>query len=234
MSGGSLNYRYFQIEELADDILEQADTQLQKDFANHLYKIAKAAHDIEWVLSKDYTDGDDVESIKQALFRDSDDFKWTEDKVIDFINWYIDLHDLGLNYKLENEDIIKSFKRGDSPSVWKRKNEWQNKTIEELIETLNHIIPKISEHIESNLDNIEYHSAYYRVNEYDIDLKVIINRQLTLDEYCELKRFVVEIELLWMNLINKDCRISFLDCDPDTIDYSVLESDGFMQLKNNK
>jgi hypothetical protein len=45
-------------------------------------------------------------------------FEWTDDKVIDFVNWYIDLHKLGIRYKLENKTIIDSFKNGDSSKIW--------------------------------------------------------------------------------------------------------------------
>lgn len=49
-------------------------------------------------------------------------FDWTDDKVIDFVNWYVELHKLGTRYKLENQTIIESFKNGDKPSIW-HKNE---------------------------------------------------------------------------------------------------------------
>ena len=45
--------------------------------------------------------------------------EWNTNKVIDFVNWYIDLKDLGENIKLENETIIESFLDGDSVDVWK-------------------------------------------------------------------------------------------------------------------
>lgn len=35
---------------------------------------------------------------------------WDENKVIDFVNWYIRLHNLGINYELENRTIIRQFK----------------------------------------------------------------------------------------------------------------------------
>lgn len=44
---------------------------------------------------------------------------WHTDKVIDFVNWYIDLKELGENNKLENKTIIESFLNGDSVDVWK-------------------------------------------------------------------------------------------------------------------
>jgi len=44
---------------------------------------------------------------------------WTTNKVIDFVNWYIDLKELGENNKLENKTIVESFLAGDSVDVWK-------------------------------------------------------------------------------------------------------------------
>ena len=43
---------------------------------------------------------------------------WNDDKVIDFVNWYIDLHKLDFRYTLENRMIIESFKNGDDVSKW--------------------------------------------------------------------------------------------------------------------
>ena len=43
---------------------------------------------------------------------------WNDDKVIDFVNWYIALHKLDFRYTLENKTIIESFKNGDDASKW--------------------------------------------------------------------------------------------------------------------
>lgn len=43
---------------------------------------------------------------------------WDDDKVIDFVNWYIGLHKLDFRYTLENRNLIESFKRGDDVSKW--------------------------------------------------------------------------------------------------------------------
>lgn len=43
---------------------------------------------------------------------------WTDEKVIEFLNWYIELHKLNFVYTLENKSIIESFKNGDDVSVW--------------------------------------------------------------------------------------------------------------------
>lgn len=47
---------------------------------------------------------------------------WDDDKVIDFINWYLELHNLDFRYTLENKSIIESFKNGDDVSKWKEIN----------------------------------------------------------------------------------------------------------------
>ena len=49
-------------------------------------------------------------------------FTWNEDKVIKFVNWYIKLHKLSLNYELENKTIIESFINGDDYKKWW--NDW--------------------------------------------------------------------------------------------------------------
>lgn len=45
---------------------------------------------------------------------------WSDDKVIDFVNWYLKLNKLGFKYTLENNEILESFKRGDDVSLWHR------------------------------------------------------------------------------------------------------------------
>lgn len=37
-------------------------------------------------------------------------FMWTDSMVIDFVNYYINMHDLGIKYTLENQTIIDNFK----------------------------------------------------------------------------------------------------------------------------
>ena len=47
-----------------------------------------------------------------------ENFEWTDKSVIDFVNWFLDLHKLPFRYKLENKDILESFIKGDDFSVW--------------------------------------------------------------------------------------------------------------------
>ena len=68
MSGGSYDYIYSRVETAASDITPT--TPLRKLFKSHLFKVAKALHDIEWVDSGDCCPGDENESIK-ACFGES-------------------------------------------------------------------------------------------------------------------------------------------------------------------
>ena len=65
MSGGSYDYAYARIRELADDI--RPTTALRKAFKRHLHEVAKACEDIEWVDSGDCKGGDENEAIRRVL-----------------------------------------------------------------------------------------------------------------------------------------------------------------------
>lgn len=69
MSGGSWDYFYGRLEEVASRLQCERDP-LRKAFGSHLQKCAKALHDIEWVDSCDCGPGDDVKAIKAALGTD--------------------------------------------------------------------------------------------------------------------------------------------------------------------
>lgn len=64
MSGGSMNYLYIRLEDEADFAKNTVE---RKAFAEHLKRVAKALHDIEWVDSNDYSPGDENESIRACL-----------------------------------------------------------------------------------------------------------------------------------------------------------------------
>jgi len=68
MSGGSMEYLCFKVEEEAEKLLEDK-VMLRRAFGRHLEKVAKALHDIEWVDSDDKSPGDEFEAIK-AIFGD--------------------------------------------------------------------------------------------------------------------------------------------------------------------
>lgn len=68
MSGGSYDYLYTKIEDVADSLLSRkGEAPIRRAFAEHLKLVAKALHDIEWVDSGDYGGGDDVDAIRAAL-----------------------------------------------------------------------------------------------------------------------------------------------------------------------
>lgn len=67
MSGGSLDYICYKVDDAIDTIEKRATTVLQKAFAKHLKDVAKALHDLEWVYSGDYSDGQEVESLRKVI-----------------------------------------------------------------------------------------------------------------------------------------------------------------------
>ena len=67
MSGGSMDYLTYRVDDAANQLMDKNNTLLQRAFGEHLRKVAKALHDIEWVWSGDYGKGDDEEAIKAVL-----------------------------------------------------------------------------------------------------------------------------------------------------------------------
>ena len=76
MSGGSLDYAYRDVDhviELLNGVVKDeavpSKKKLYKDFVEHLELVSAALHNFEMVLSMDYADGDEVESIEEVLKR---------------------------------------------------------------------------------------------------------------------------------------------------------------------
>lgn len=82
MSGGSLNYVYGQLNDAIGEIKTYANDRycpLHGDhpdkerwvkyqrYTNKLKEVSESLHDIEWVISGDYTDGDEFEAIDKVL-----------------------------------------------------------------------------------------------------------------------------------------------------------------------
>ena len=67
MSGGSYDYLYSRVEEAADALAGRNPTPTRRAFAAHLRLVAKAMHDIEWVDSCDYCDGDEDAAIRACI-----------------------------------------------------------------------------------------------------------------------------------------------------------------------
>lgn len=66
MSGGSWEYCYFRIEEIADR-LQESTSPLRRAFGEHMQLCAKAMHDIEWSDSGDTGPGDWRAAVQTAL-----------------------------------------------------------------------------------------------------------------------------------------------------------------------
>lgn len=64
MSGGSLDYVYLKVQEAAERI---GGSPLHDAFREHLLLVAEALHDVEWVLSGDYGEGDDDAAIRAVI-----------------------------------------------------------------------------------------------------------------------------------------------------------------------
>jgi hypothetical protein len=67
MSGGSLDYVCYRVDEAADTIEARARTSLHQAFADHVRKVGVALHDIEWLFSGDYGDGQEEAAIRAVL-----------------------------------------------------------------------------------------------------------------------------------------------------------------------
>lgn len=94
MSGGSYDYAYRYVYMFAESI-DNSRNPLRKAFATHLAKVAKAMHDIEWVDSGDYSDGDENKAIqdclgdnwKSATYKEVlDAVKQLEEQLVEIIN----------------------------------------------------------------------------------------------------------------------------------------------------
>lgn len=81
MSGGSLDYAYSKVNYIADEVERQAKTSLQKAFVKHLRDVSEALHDLEWVWSGDYGEGDEVKALKKVVNKQMELEAATEDAV---------------------------------------------------------------------------------------------------------------------------------------------------------
>lgn len=67
MSGGSYEYAYRHVDDMACSVARRVDNPLRQAFAAHLSLVAKAMHAVEWVDSGDYGPGDEDEAIRKVL-----------------------------------------------------------------------------------------------------------------------------------------------------------------------
>ena len=60
--------------------------------------------------------GETVEECKKLIDENIlENFEWTDKSVIEFVNWFLNLHKLPFRYKLENMEILESFMRDRPP-----------------------------------------------------------------------------------------------------------------------
>ncbi len=69
MSGGSLDYVYFRVQDAAVSIRSQSNEPHLRAFAQHLDLVAKALKDVEWVLSGDNSPGDERAAVMRVVSR---------------------------------------------------------------------------------------------------------------------------------------------------------------------
>jgi len=77
MSGGSFDYLYFKVEEMADQV-GIVKSKEEIEFANFIRKVAKLMHSIEWAYSGDTSIEDfkkDWKSFKKELIKESSPIK---------------------------------------------------------------------------------------------------------------------------------------------------------------
>lgn len=67
MSGGSYDYLYIKIENVAESLRYLNQNKFRSAFQKILYLLADAMHDIEWVDSGDMSPGDENEAIEKLL-----------------------------------------------------------------------------------------------------------------------------------------------------------------------
>lgn len=67
MSGGSYGYICFRIKDAAQEIRNVETDPRRAAFQKLLFLVAEAMHDIEWVDSCDYGEGDDHKAIDKCL-----------------------------------------------------------------------------------------------------------------------------------------------------------------------
>ena len=93
MSGGSLDYFYSRVSDVAQQIREKAETPVHLGFADHLDLVAVALRDLEWVWSGDKGLGDEDAAImavtsRQVVLTAASD---RAEKALADLRWALDL-----------------------------------------------------------------------------------------------------------------------------------------------
>jgi hypothetical protein len=66
-----LDYLYSRVEDAALTIMSRSKTKEQLAFARQLMFVAEALRDVEWVMSGDMDDGDDIAAIMKVITPDT-------------------------------------------------------------------------------------------------------------------------------------------------------------------
>ena len=64
-----MEYAFHYVEDAAETIVRRSRNPLHIAFADFLKDVSVALHDLEWVLSGDYGEGDEIGAIKKVLNR---------------------------------------------------------------------------------------------------------------------------------------------------------------------
>lgn len=66
MSGGALNYAEYHFKDVGEQLLRSKERE-HRVLGVHILKLAEVIHEVEWVLSGDYSPGKDVKMIRDLL-----------------------------------------------------------------------------------------------------------------------------------------------------------------------
>ena len=69
MSGGSMDYLCYKVENVATDLIESKSIE-RVAFGQHLLLVSEALHDIEWADSGDTAAGSEICAIKKVVLRE--------------------------------------------------------------------------------------------------------------------------------------------------------------------
>ncbi len=67
MRGGALDYAFCKVDHIIKNIRDRSEDTLHKAFADHLEKVSKALHDLEWVWSGDISEGREEQAIRAVI-----------------------------------------------------------------------------------------------------------------------------------------------------------------------
>lgn len=72
MSGGSYDYAFRAVRDMAETLESRTANPLRLAFARHLHLVSQAMHDIEWVDSCDYGKGQEDAAIRAVIAPDAE------------------------------------------------------------------------------------------------------------------------------------------------------------------